>query len=468
MRKKEELRPAQDRAITAMYESSAVQAVMPMGAGKTAVAMTAAAELLRDGEIEAVLVLAPKRVAQLVWTKEHKLWEHLKHLKICLVTGTPAKRLKLLQEADADIFVMGMDNTQWLVELLEKAPDDSPLFDLLIVDESSRFKNPRSKRGRALQKIASRFRNMWMLTGTPRPNGYEDQFRPMQLLTKEKLWPRSFDSWRTKHFMKVDADGEPSEYGFAWAIRPEHEPRIKEEISRYSFTVGDEDLPDVPDPIPVFHWIDLPPDAQAKYKSMEKHLLAEFEREYEDGIKVVMAANAAVASGKLAQIANGFMYDEAGDVEWIHDEKYETLMDLVVGLDADPYMIGYEFKEDLARIRKMWGDIRYFGAGISDAQAFETEKLWNDRRLDRIAIHPASGGHGLNLQYGGRQIIWYSMPWSAELYDQTNRRIARPGQTKQVYAHHILARNTVDEVKYDRVIGKMSMQEAFRKYLRSI
>lgn len=463
MRLKSDLRGAQQRAITRLYEWDAVQAVMPMGSGKTASAMTAIRELIDDGVIRCALVLAPKRVAQLVWTKEHHLWEHLDSLRICLVDGGPDERLRKLLREDADIYVVGVDNTQWLVEELKQMQPKFKLFDLLCIDEISRFGNPRSKRGRALQKIADRFKIKWGLTGTPRARGYENQFRPMQLLTNEKAFKRSFDVWRTLHFMKVDVDGNPSEYGHAYEVRPEHEPAIRDTIARYSFTVGPEDLPDLPPIVPVFHWIDLPTRAMIAYKRMERDLLYR----KVDG-KNVLAANAAVASGKLVQMANGFIYDEAGEVEHVHTEKADTLVDLVEGLGGENCAIIYEFREDLRLLKELWPGMPYFGAGVSDAAALDLEAAWNRGAVPVLGLHPASGGHGLNLQYGGAQVLLYSMPWSPEFYDQTLKRFHRPGQAKRVFAHHLLARNTVDEVKYNRVVKRMTEQEAFRNYLEKI
>lgn len=463
MRLKSDLRPAQQRAITRLYEWDAVQAVMPMGSGKTASAMTAISELIEDGVISAALVLAPKRVAQLVWTKEHKLWTHLSDLRICLVDGAPEARRKKLLEETADVYVVGIDNTQWLVDVLKDLPDGHRLFDLLCIDEISRFGNPRSKRGRALQKIAKRFTIKWGLTGTPRARGYENQFRPMQLLTNEKAFERSFDVWRTRHFMKVDADGNPSEYGHDYVIRPEHETAIRDKIARYSFTVGPEDMPELEPITPVFHWVDLPPKVMAAYRKMERDLLYR----KVDG-KIVLAANAGVASVKLCQMANGFIYDEAGDVSHVHTEKADLLAELVEGMDGENCAIIYEFRQDLDMLKEMWPGLPYFGAGVSDAKALDLEAAWNRGDVPVLGLHPASGGHGLNLQYGGSQILLYSMPWSPEFYDQTLKRFHRPGQEKKVFAHHLLARNTVDEVKYNRVIRRMDEQEAFRNYLEKI
>lgn len=461
-RAKTDLRPAQDRTATHFYEHDAVQAVIGMGGGKTAAAMTAIRELVDDKVIRCALVIAPKRVAQLVWMREHLLWAHLAGLKIRHVAGGPLARLEALLDKGqepADIYVVGIDNTQWLVDELKKLKPDHKLFDRLCIDELSRFRNPRSKRAKALMKVIDNFGGIWGLTGTPRPNGYEDQYKPLSILTKNKIWGRSFDRWRKTRFM-------PDDYKeTSWSIRDEWLERTKEDISRFSITIGEEEMPYL-DPITnVVHWVDLPPRVMEMYKTMERKLLAETK----DG--TVLAANAAVASGKLAQIAQGFMYgdDLSGfEVTHLHTAKADMLADLYEGVGGEPVLVSYEFKEDLHILQEMWPGMPYFGAGVSDAKALENEARWNRRELPILGLHPASAGHGLNLQYGGSQLILYGMPWSAELYDQMLKRFHRPGQTRRCFAHHIFARGTVDEVKHDRVIRKMSDQEAFRKYLRKI
>lgn len=456
MRKKSDLRPYQDRGVSYFYEHDSVLAIVGMGGGKTAMALTAIRELIDDGVIRCALVLAPKRVAQLVWTREHKEWEHLAGLKICHVAGSPDKRTALLN-SDADIYVLGVDNTQWLIEILKGSPADLPLFDLLVIDEISRFKNPRSKRGKVLKKLIDRWKGVWGLTGTPRPNGYEDLFNPVSILTKQKMWGRSFDRWRTERFMPIDYNG------YNWTIRPEWRERTIKDAGSISFTVRDEDMPELEPITKVFHWVDLPVSARAVYKDMERKLLASVDD------KVTLAANKAVSTGKLAQIAQGFLYGEGGseDVQHIHTAKSDMLDDLLEGVDGEPVLIGYEFIEEMKALKEMYG-LPHFGRGTTDAQALQYEAAWNRRELPRLALHPASAGHGLNLQHGGSQFIWLCPPWSAEYYDQTRKRYHRPGQTRRCFEHFILARDTVDEMKYDRVVNKLSEQEAFRRYIKKL
>jgi len=466
MRLKTDLRDYQQRTVTALYERAELQAVLPMGAGKTAAALTAVSELIEDGAIRCALVLAPKKVAQLVWPAELSEWAHLQDMTIARVAGSPLQR-ELMLSQDVDLYVVGIDNAQWLAEKLRELPADHRLFDCLIIDESSRLKNPRSKRATALMRIRRNFKNVWMLTGTPRPNSYADQFKPLTLLTNGKLWGKRFDVWREQRFMRVmrEKDGSftPSPFGLHWAMRPEWEQRTIDEINTVSLTIGDEDMPTLPELTTVVHWVELPPAARKAYRQMERDLFARLR----EG-RGIAAVNMAVATGKLAQVAQGFMYGDGNtDVEHVHTEKADMLVELIEDLSENA-LIAYEFVEDLRVLQGLWPGLPYLGAGLKDVDVAGHERLWNAGELPRLALHPASAGHGLNLQHGGRHLFWYGMTWSAELFDQTTKRFYRPGQKHHCFNHLILARDTVDEVKYDRVINKMSEQEAFLKYMRKL
>lgn len=463
---KEQMHGYQSRTATKLYETDTVQAIIPMGGGKTVSAGTAIRELIDDGHIRKAIINAPKRVARQVWPAEFLKWTHLAETKVSVVLGTPEERLKALH-TDAEVYVTSRDNIKWLVEELKKLSPDDPLFDLLVIDELSRFKSPRSKlANKHLMKVRKHFKMMWGLTGTPRPNGYEDQYRPLQMLSNNGLFkPRTFDQWREKRFMKVDADGEPSPFGFRWAVRPEHEPLIIRQIASMSFTIDPSEMPELPELTVVPHWVDLPRDVMARYKEMEKHQLGRANG------ATYLAPNAGVASGKLDQMAQGFVYGEGGkdDVEWLHPAKCDVLLDLIDDLSDSPALVIYGFREELRWLRDTFSGFPYMGAGVSDAVAQQHELDWNADKLPLLGLHPASAGHGLNLQYGtGNQMLMLNMPWSAELYDQVIKRMHRQGQKRRCFLHLILARNTVDEIKYDRVVEKMSDQEAFNKYIRKV
>lgn len=462
--RKEDMHGYQNRTATKLYESDAVQAVIPMGGGKTVSAGTAIRELIDDGHIRAAIINAPKRVARLVWPAEFAKWDHLKDTVVSLVLGTEPERLKALH-AHAEVYITSRDNVKWLVAELKKLPDGHPLLDLICIDELSRFKSPRSKlANKHLGLIMKRFKIRWGLTGTPRPNDYVDQFRPLQLLTDNGLFrPRAFDHWRPKHFIKVDSAGNPSDYGFQWKIRQESEHKIIKLISSVSFTIDPAEMPELPELTTTVHWVDLPPSVMKVYREMERDLLTKV------GERAFMAASAGVASGKLDQIIQGFLYKETGshEAEWLHNVKADVLDDLIEDLAGDPALVVYGFREELRGLLDTY-KMPYLGAGTSDADAARYERDWNQSKLPLLGMHPASAGHGLNLQHGGTQMLVLNMPWSAELFDQMVKRFHRQGQVRRCFLHLILARNTIDEVKFDRVVGKMSDQEAFTKYLKRI
>lgn len=461
MRKKSDLRGAQQRTIDRLYNFEATQAVLGMGAGKTACALTAFTELKADGYMQDMFVLAPKRVTQLVWPREVREWEHLAHLKVVWVAGTAEQRRRALA-TPADVYAIGVDNTQWFVEWMKTQRPERFKRSVLCIDESSRFKNPRGKRGKALAAMTDKrlFGAIWELTGTPRPNGYEDQFMPIRLLTGGTLWGRSFDKWREERFMPLDWNG------YNWSIRPEHQQRTIDDINSVSITIPIEEMPDLPemnDGPGFIEWVELPREARMVYDEMKRHLVAQVEA------GEVTAANMAVMTGKLEQIANGFLYEPGSrTASRIHDVKMEALLELVEAAGSEPVMVSYQFVEDLERLKIEFPGLRYFGAGTTDREAIENERLWNARQLEVMAVHPASAGHGLNLQTGGSILAHYGLLWSAELYDQLLKRIHRPGQSRPCFSRPILARDTIDEVKYHRVRDKIGAQAAFQQLLNKV
>jgi SNF2 family DNA or RNA helicase len=449
------LRSYQQRGATWLYERDAAFLIAPLGAGKGAAALTALAELIRDGLRRHALVIAPKLVASTVWPTEVATWPHLQHLRIAVLEGEPERRRELLATAPGrDVTAIGIDLVPWLVAELAAVADDHPIFDALIIDETSRLKDPSGKRARALLKIASRFRTRWGLTGTPRPNSSQDLFMPAAIITNGALWGRAFMPWQKQHFRPRDI------FGREWIARPGAEERIASEFGTVAMVVADEDMPDLPPLNIVQSRLALPDAVMATYRAMAQTLLAEI------GERSIEAASALIATGKLAQIANGFLYGEgADDPVPIHSLKIEWLRELIESLDGEPLLIAYEFVEDLRSIRRAFGEIPALGGSTPAKEAKRLVEAWNTGALPLLAFHPASAGHGLNLQFGGARMAWLSPSWSAELTEQAIARIYRPGQTKHVTIHVCVAAGTVDEMKRDRVLGKMSAQEAFKRHL---
>jgi len=456
MRQASDLRSYQQRIASHLYEHDEALCVLRPGGGKTAAALTAITELLRDGVIRHALIVAPKRVARVVWPDEIGQWAHTTKLRYTILDGSPMHRTLGMTPAAIemrDVTIIGLDIVQWLVdEGIHAAGPDSPLFDLLVIDEVSRLRNPKGERAKALAKVAHRWKMIWGLSGTLRPSGAQDLFMPARVVTRGKLWGRSFYQWRKEHFYPVDY------MGYDWQPLPGAEDRLNAAIAPLTVTVAEDEMPKV-EPTIVLDRVELSPETRAEYDQMQRSLIADVEDE------TVLASSMAVATGKLAQMANGFVYDEDTKAHALHAEKFNWLTDLIENA-TDPTLLIYEFREDLRVMQSLLEGLPWLGAGVSDKQAAENIRAWNAGELAFMALHPASGGHGLNLQFGGADMAWIAPTWSPELWEQTIARIARPGQTRPVVVRVCVASGTVDELKLDRVHRKMSAQEAFEAYLR--
>jgi hypothetical protein len=452
------LRSYQERAATYLYERDAAFLIAPLGAGKSTATLTAIAELIRDGQRRHALVVAPKLVAQTVWPQEVAAWPHLQHLRVEVLDGGPDRRRGLLAAAaDREITVIGVDLVQWLVSELAVFEHDHPIFDMLVIDETSKLKDPFGKRSRALQKIAGRFRTRWGLTGTPRPNSSRDLFAPAAIITAGALWGRAFLPWQNRHFRPRDP------FKREWVALPGSEEQIAAEFGTVAMMVADADMPDLPPLNIVVTRVDLPDDVMKAYRQMQAELCAEIEE------RSIEAVSPLVATGKCAQLANGFVYGEDSDdpVE-AHTVKLDWLRELVEALDGEPLLIAYEFVEDLRAIRRAFGEVPALGALTPARESKRLVEAWNAGELPILCFHPASAGHGLNLQFGGSRMAWIAPSWSAELTEQAIARIYRPGQTRRVTVHVCIAADTIDEMKRDRVLNKMSAQEAFRRHLERV
>ena len=466
MRNENELRKYQDRVATELYENNEKLCVIRPGGGKTVAALTAFRDLKRDGVVRQALVIAPKRVASKVWPDELGAWAHLHGLTYMLLTGGPLERTKRLNTAlvpgQTDLIIVGLDNIKWMIERLDTLSIEAPIFDLLIIDEISKLRNPTGVRAKLLSKNARRWKMRWGLSGTLRPNGAQDLFMPVRVITQGGLWGKSFYTWRQERFYPTDFQG------YNWAPKPGEEDRLNAEIAPYIVTLKENEYPQLPALSVQLDRVTLPPAARDAYEMMQKKLFATV-----GGYKSVAAANAAVASGKLAQMANGFVYDlEDGGVgmpeaHGLHDEKREWLEDVIEQADA-PTLLIYEYQHDLRMLQELIPDLPYLGAGVSDAKASQHIMKWNRGFYPFMGLHPASGGHGLNLQHGGCDMAWIAPCWSPEYWEQTIARLHRSGQKQPVIVRVCVADRTVDEMKLNRVHYKMTGQEAFEKYMSSI
>jgi hypothetical protein len=452
------LRSYQQRLATFLYETDSGFAIAPLGAGKGAAALTAFAELHRDGHRRHALVVAPKLVATTVWPAEIAAWPHLQHLRVAVLDGNPRERRALLATAgECELTAIGVDLVPWLVGELAGVDADHPLLDVLIIDETSRLKDPVGKRARALAGVSGRFKTRWGLTGTPRPNSSHDLFMPAAIITNGALWGQAFMPWCRRHFRPGHFEGE-------WIALPGAEEAIAAEFATIATSIADADMPDLPPLNVVVTAVTLPDPVMANYRALARTLVAEIEG------RSIEAASQMIATGKLAQLANGFVYGDGGndDVVAVHARKIEWLRELVESLDGEPLLIAYEFVEDLRTIRRVLGEVPVLGGETSAKEAARLVDAWNAGDLPLVAFHPASAGHGLNLQFGGSRMAWLSPSWSAELTEQAIARIYRPGQRSHVTIHVCVASGTIDDMKRDRVLNKMSAQEAFRRYLESL
>lgn len=478
-----DLRPSQRALLEEITTVAQGIVELGMGGGKTATALTAHARLAAAGEIDCSIVLAPARVVDNVWPAEPAKWEHLQHLDVVAVVGTPKQRARIMAEKH-DVYVVSIDNAKWLVEVLKgRDLGRTQLF----IDEISRMKDPRSVRGKALFEVSNRFAGVWGMTGTPRPNGYEDLWMPIRIVSgdravwgswqKERNGMRStatdFDTWRERHFYKVDHAGhrwEPHAFmqptldtvAAHWIVRAPVTDLVKPKLN-----TGDDFV----------RWVHATEEQTARYEEMMAKLItAGRERGLAGEVLidwVVEACSQGVASGKLTQIAQGFVYLKEEDrtaYRFAENPKLDMLAEMDEDLGGDRAVICYGFVEEIAMIeeRLKHRTMARIGGGVSTAKAKAIIDAWNRKEIDRLLIHPASAGHGIELQFGGSQMIWYHPTWSSELNDQTIKRLDRPGQTAEVFDWKIAMKETNDEIKLARVWNKTLDEAAFKGRLRSL
>lgn len=399
--------------------------LLDMGLGKTSITLTAINDLLFDSfEIHKVLVVAPLRVARDTWSAEIEKWEHLKNLRYSVVTGTAQERISALC-IPADIYIINRENVQWLVEESGLIFD----FDMAVIDELSSFKNHQSKRFRAFMKVRPKMKRIVGLTGTPASNGLMDLFAEFKLLDMGERLGRLIGQYRNAYFQPDKRNGMVV---YSYKPLPDAEQRIYDKISNITISMKATDHLTMPELVSTEYMVQLSENEKEKYDRLKKDLI--FSTEDNE----VTAANAASLSNKLSQMANGAVYSDDESVIEIHDRKLDALEDIIESMNGKPLLVAYWFKHDLERIRKRF-DVR-------EIKSSEDISDWNSGKIPVALIHPASAGHGLNLQSGGSTLVWFGLTWSLELYQQTNARLWRQGQTADtVVIQHIIAKSTIDE-----------------------
>ena len=427
----------QQYAINHILDHEASGLFLDMGMGKTVSSLTAVDDLMLLGEASKVLVIAPKRVAEDTWSTEVEKWDHLKHLRISKILGTPKKRLEAA-ESDADIYVTNRENVEWLVDLYFKKWK----WDTLIIDELSSFKSSKAKRFRALKKVRPYFKRIIGLTGTPAPNSLIDLWPQIYLLDGGERLGKTITGYRERYFTPGDRN---QFVVFNYNLRPGAEEAIHNKISDICVSMKADDYLDMPERIDNIVKVELPKKAMKEYEDLEKDLIIQLEDED------ISAANSAVLTGKLLQMCNGAIYTEDKEVINIHDEKLNALMDIIEAANGKPVLIFYSFKHDLVRIQEFLMKNKIKGQELGGP---EDIKKWNNGEIPVLLLHPASAGHGLNLQYGGNIIVWFGLTWSLELYQQACARLYRQGQKETVIINHIIAKGTVDEDVMKALQGK--------------
>lgn len=420
--KKDDLHDYQKYGVDFIINHPAAGLLLDLGLGKTVTTLTAIEELMYDRfEVSKVLVIAPLRVGLSVWKQECEKWEHLQKLRCSIAIGTPAERKKALAEK-ADIYIINRENVGWLTGNYEFD------FDMVVIDELSSFKSWKSQRFKALRKVRPKVSRIVGLTGTPAPNGLMDLWAQINLLDMGERLGRTLTRYRETYFRPDKTNGA---IVYSYAPLPGSAEKIYDKISDICVSMNAVDYLDMPERVDNIVEVDMDDSEMEQYKKLKTEMLLPFS----DGD--IDAANAASLSNKLLQMANGAVYDEFGIVKKIHTRKLDALEDLIEAANGKPVLVFYKFKHDKDRISERFS-----------VREINTEKDicdWNNGKIPIAIAHPASTGHGLNLQYGGSAVVWYGLTWSLELYQQANARLYRQGQKDTVVVQHIVTKGTIDE-----------------------
>lgn len=429
----------QEFATNFIIENPISAIFLEMGLGKSVITLTAIYELMLERfEVNSVLVIAPLRVARNTWPEEIEKWSHLKGLTYAVAVGTEKERLEALY-SDAHIYIINRENVEWLIA--RSGIDFN--FDMVVIDELSSFKSHQSKRFKSLMKVRPNIKRIVGLTGTPSSNGLMDLWAEYRLLDMGERLGKFIGRFRESYF---DPDKRNQHMIFSYKPKPGAEEAIYEKISDITISMKGTDYLKLPDLV----MNEMPVSLNQK----EKETLDVMKRDLITTIKGedITASNAAALSNKLLQMANGAVYDDNGSVTQIHDRKLEKLEDIIEAANGKPVLIAYWFKHDLLRIQNRFK--------VEVLTSSDSIKKWNGGKIQIAAIHPASAGHGLNLQAGGSTLVWFGLTWSLELYQQTNARLYRQGQTDTVIIHHLIAKETMDERVMDALNKKNNTQSA--------
>lgn len=436
MPSRNDLHPYQHRMIDFIYNTPKCAVWAGLGLGKTITTLTAITDLLDSLTVCKVLIIAPLRVANSVWHTEAKRWTHTKDLTFSIVTGSEKERISALFKS-ADIYVINRENVQWLVEHYKtKWP-----YDLVVIDESSSFKSASSQRFKALKKVRTLTDRMVQLTGTPSPNGLIDVWSQMFLLDGGERLGKTMSAYKMR-FFQTGHNG--------YTLKPVNnaDKIIHRLIDDMVISLNVDDYLQMPERIDTVMRVNMPPARLAEYKQLERDFIMQIND------AEIVAYNAATLAGKLLQYCNGAMYtDELKNWTEIHTAKLDALDEILEDNQDENLLIAYNYKTDLIRLKT-----RYPDAVVLDNDP-DIITRWNNGEIKMLLAHPASAGHGLNLQHGGSIIVWFGLNWSLELYQQFNGRLRRQGQTKPVRIVHIVADGCIDDKVMKAIDDKATTQQ---------
>ena len=437
----------QEYATCFIVEHPVAAVFLQMGLGKSVITLTAIQELaLERFEVCRVLVIAPLRVARDTWPSEIQKWDHLHGLTYSVAVGTEAERIAALKK-NTLIHIINRENVQWLIE-----QSGLPFhYDMVVIDELSSFKSYQAKRFRALMKVRPKVSRIVGLTGTPSSNGLMDLWAEFRLLDMGKRLGRFVTHYREEFFLP---DRRSAQQVFTWKPKLGAEDEIYRRISDITISMKSADFLQMPECISNCVPVSLSPAERKTYDKLKQELVISLQGAEID------AVNAASLSGKLCQLANGGVYDTEHNSLFFHERKLDALEDVIEGANGQPVLVAYWFKHDLERIRERFS--------VREIRTSRDIADWNSRKIPVACIHPASAGHGLNLQAGGNTLVWFGLTWSLELYQQTNARLWRQGQQADtVVIHHIIAEDTIDEQIMDALERKDTTQTALMNAVKA-
>lgn len=426
---------------------------LDMGLGKTVSTLTAIKELKYNRfQVNKVLIIAPKKVAEGTWSKEKDKWNHTKDFRVSLVLGSQQKRIKALS-VNADLYIINRENIPWLVDYLR----NDWYFDTVVIDESSSFKNSRSKRFKALKMVLPKINRLIELTGTPSPNGVEDLWAQIYLLDQGTRLEKYITHFRAKY---MEPNKRNRSQIFDYKIKDGVYDSIINKISDICISMKSEDYLELPDlsydEIPVI----LNDKARRDYDKMERDFVLELEGAEDE----ITAVNAAALSNKLLQISNGAVYDSSGVYTEVHDAKIDSFLELVERLQGKSLLVFYNFQHDRDRIKKA---LEKSDLVVKELKTTQDEDDWNAGKIDILLTHPASAAYGLNLQEGGNHVCWFGLSWNLEHYQQANKRLHRQGQKEKVIIHHLVTQGTRDEDVIRALDNKAGVQEEIMQSLKA-